>query len=432
MRKLISVFVFLFLLSFNSYAQQVSSDISSLLSSEGKVLYGEEPNSIVVTDYPENLQRVSEYLDVLDVPPQQVLIEARVIEVVLQDQNALGINWNVLASHQGLQIGGYRVTSAGSNTIDQNIPSLPVYPKPGDPNSSLKALGGGLDPFTLTVFNNDITAVLSAMASSLNTDVLSAPRVVTVNNRPADIRIIQSYPWAEPQVSLSDSGATTVTWTVHFEEIGIILRVTPTINPDGNISMILNPDISEFVSVKTLSLKTGPLATDVLTYDIPIIDKRTASTKVIVGTGQTLIFGGLIKNKMVQNDIKVPFMGNLPILGPLFRTRNTVKEKTELLILVSPTVINSSEVARMGKEVKYGANHQYVLDQERREKMALVLENKETQNRANLSTEWESLLKKQDELSATAKRLEEAVSSEENNLKNLEAEKSALISRKNP
>ena len=420
MKKIISVFIFLLFLSFNSYAQQVSSDISSLLSSEGKVLYGEEPNSIVVMDYPENLQRISEYLDILDVPPQQVLIEARVIEVRLKDEHALGINWNLLASQAGLKLGGYRLTSQSSSSLDQNLPFISIFPKPGDKTLT------PLDPFTLAVSSNDINAVLKAMASSLDTDVLSAPRIVTVNNRPADISIIQKYPWSEPQLTTSDSGSTTVTWTVHWEDIGIILKVTPVINPDGNISMVLNPDISELVDSKTLKVQNGGTT---LEYDIPIIDKRTASTKVIVGSGQTLIFGGLIKDRTEKNNYKVPFMGDLPVLGHLFKSEHTYKEKNELLILVSPTIINASEMTRMAKDTRYGVDYKYILDRERQDKMKLVLEDKETHNRIKLSSEWDSLIKKQQELSESAKRLEDAVSSEENNLKNLEQAKNSLIAR---
>jgi type II secretory pathway component GspD/PulD (secretin) len=431
MKKIISVFVLLSFCAFNSYAQQVSSDMRTLLSGEGRVLYGDEPNSLMVMDYPENLDRISQYLEILDVSPQQVLIEARVIEVRLQDQHALGINWSLLASQGGLKVGGYRLLSDGSTSLDQNLPLLPVYPKPGDKTSNLDPLStAGLDPFTMQVFSNDINAVLKTVASSLDTDVLSAPRIVSVNNRAADIRIIQSYPWVEPSVTLSDTGVTTVSWKIHFEEIGIILRVTPTINPDGNISMVLNPDISEFVGTKELKLKTGPLITDVLTYDIPIIDKRNASTKVIVGTGETLIFGGLIKDKLVKNEIKVPLMGDLPFIGRLFKTANSLKEKTELLILVSPTIINENEKTNMAKQLRYGVGNKYTVDKERQDKMILTMENKEIRKKVDLNSQWDALAKKQQALADKTKELEKTVLSEENNLKKLEEAKEAVIVKK--
>ncbi|MCX5708724.1 MAG: hypothetical protein NTY14_07155 [Candidatus Omnitrophica bacterium] len=422
MKKIISVFMMLSFLALNAYAQQVSSDMRTLLSSEGKVLYGDEPNSIVVMDYPDNLDRVGQYLETLDVFPQQVLVEARIVEVVLKDEHSLGVNWNLLAAQGGLKIGGYKITSSGSSTLDQKIPFIPIYPTPGDHTS-----GTAIDPFTLAVSTNNIDAVLKAMANTLDTNVLSAPRVATVNNRPADISIIQRYPWAEPQLTTSDSGSTTVTWTVHWEDIGIVLHVTPVINTDGDISLTLHPDISELLIPKTLTVKDG---TTTLAYDIPVIDKRTATTKVIVGNGQTLIFGGLIKDRVQESNYKVPFMGDLPVVGHLFKSSNTYKEKTELLILVSPTIINSEEMTRMAKKLRYGVGGQYVMDQERQDKMILTMENREIQRKSDLNSKWDALTKKQQVLIAQTKELEKTVLSEENNLKKLEEAKETVIIKK--
>jgi general secretion pathway protein D len=265
------------------------------------------------------------------------------------------------------------------------------------------------------------------MASTLDTDVLSAPRVATVNNRPADISIIQRYPWAEPQLTTSDSGATTVTWTVNWEDIGIILHVTPVINADGDISLTLHPDISELVEEKSLTVSDSGSN---LTYQIPVIDKRTATTKVIVGNGQTLILGGLIKDRVQKSNHKVPFMGDLPFVGNLFKSSNSFKQKTELLILVSPTIIDSSEMTRMAKQLRYGVGGKYVLEKERQDKMILTMENREIQRKAELNSRWDTLTKKQQELIEQTKELEKTVLSEENNVKKLEEAKQAVIIKK--
>jgi type II secretory pathway component GspD/PulD (secretin) len=397
-----------------------------LLSTEGKIMYGDEPNSIVVIDYPENIQLISDYLNVVDISPQQVLIEARVIEVRLKNDHSLGINWNLFAEKGGLEIGQFRINSSGidSGGLQQSIDFKTVYKKPGDISS------GDANPFTLTVFDENINVVLKAMATVLDTDILSAPRIATVNNRQAQIKIIQSYPWAEPQVETSDSGATTVTWTVHFEEIGILLNVTPTINEDGNISMILQPEVSEKVDDKTFEIKTGPLATDKLTYYIPIIDKRNASTKVVVGNGQTLIIGGLIKDKIVKNDAKIPLMGDLPMLGYLFKSKNTYKEKIELLILVSPTIITSDEIAKMAKTFNYGINRQYKEEEYRKQRMALSLEAEEKAKEERLTGELQQLTARQKSLLEESKKLEEAVLKEEKNLKVMEVSKDSIIEKR--
>jgi type II secretory pathway component GspD/PulD (secretin) len=426
MKKIIVSFLFIICIASLGYGQQISSDLRMLLSTEGKIMYGDEPNSIVVIDYPENIQLISDYLNVVDISPQQVLIEARVIEVRLKNDHSLGINWNLFAEKGGLEIGQFRINSSGidSGGLQQSIDFKTVYKKPGDISS------GDANPFTLTVFDENINVVLKAMATVLDTDILSAPRIATVNNRQAQIKIIQSYPWAEPQVETSDSGATTVTWTVHFEEIGILLNVTPTINEDGNISMILQPEVSEKVDDKTFEIKTGPLATDKLTYYIPIIDKRNASTKVVVGNGQTLIIGGLIKDKIVKNDAKIPLMGDLPMLGYLFKSKNTYKEKIELLILVSPTIITSDEIAKMAKTVNYGINRQYKEEEYRKQRMALSLEAEEKAKEERLTGELQQLTARQKSLLEESKKLEEAVLKEEKNLKVMEVSKDSIIEKR--
>jgi len=124
------ILVFFLLCSYasNLYAQQISSDIRLLLSSEGKVFYGEEPNSIMVMDYPENLDRVAQYLNTLDVLPQQVLVEARVVEVDLRGENALGVNWDLFADKGRIALGQFKAQSDGAGAtkgkgaVEQGIP----------------------------------------------------------------------------------------------------------------------------------------------------------------------------------------------------------------------------------------------------------------------------------------------------------------------
>ena len=333
------------------FAQEVGTNIKSLLSKDGKVIYGNEPNSIIVFDYPQNLDRVQDYLSLADVVPRQVLIEARVVEVRLTREHTLGVNWSAFAEKGGLEMGQFKVNSAGgASPLVQAISQIPVYSTPGQSNSGI------LNPFTVTIFDENLNVVVSAIAADLDTDILSAPRITTVNNRAAEIKIIQSYPWAEPQVDTSgDSATVSISWVVHFEEIGIILKVTPMITEDGTISMDLSPEISE---------KVGDLDLEVegITYKVPIIDKRSAATKVVVGNGQTLIIGGLIKDKNVTTRAKVPVLGDMPILGYFFKSQSTLKEKVELLIFVSPTVVNANEVARMGNEYKYGVGKKFSKD----------------------------------------------------------------------
>jgi type IV pilus secretin PilQ/predicted competence protein len=425
MKKITFVLILLFFCAFNSFAQQVSSDLRTLLSGEGKVLYGEEPNSIVVMDYPENLERITDYLNVVDVIPQQVLIEARVVEVKLQGENSLGVNWQLFAEKGGLDMGQFKVQSvvanslSGKGVLDQIIPFKKTLYPPG-------TAGGEESPFTISIFDENINLVLSALANEYNTDILSAPRVTTVNNRTAEIKIVQSLPWALPTVTTTD-GVSSVTWEINFESVGITLQVTPTINENGDITMTLNPEISEKVRDYELTVVSGATT---LPYFVPVIDRRTAATKVIIGNGQTLIIGGLIKNKMIKGETKIPFLGDMPMMGHLFKSQKETKEKTELLIFVSPTVINPQEMVRMAKHERFGPGAKFIQDKERQEKIMLVLENKENINRVKRSSDLEALFKKQQALSEQTAQLEQAVLAEEKNVKKLEQDKEAVVARK--
>ncbi|MGE5307491.1 MAG: type II secretion system protein GspD [Deltaproteobacteria bacterium] len=405
-------------------AQQVSSNMRSLLSSQGKALYGDEPNSIVVIDYPENIQQIEEYLASIDVPPQQVFIEARVVEVNLGKEQSLGINWSLFGNKGGLDLkrtfnlpSDITISGASQNSaISQNI----AVPKVNSPALSSNAAGTN-EPFTLTIFDENINVVLKTLATQLDTEILSAPRVSTVNNRPAEIKVTQKLPWAEPTVTLTDNNQA-ISWKINFEEVGITLRVTPTINDDGNITMVLNPDVSEKVSDYELHVKQiqGDVTLDV-PYTVPVIDSRTADTKVVIGNGQTLIIGGLIKDRSIKQETKVPVLGDLPFLGVFFKNTKKVKDKSELLIFVSPTIINSKVITRMTKEERYGIGRNTCTEvNKEHQRMILTNEHNEELRKQELEQKIDRLSQKQQNLAGERVKLEQAVRKEEQDLRSLE------------
>lgn len=426
MKKIILALIFIFVYSF-ACGQQASSDIKTLLSSEGKVLYGDEPNSIVVVDYPDNIQRVAEYLETLDTPPMQVLIEARVVEVKLQKEHSLGVNWKAFMDRGYMPLGRFKAGTSALGLMPGNLEQVIPYKTTFYPPA--QTTSGSQSPFTFAIFDDNISVVLSTLAASLDTDILSAPRITTVNNREAEIKVITKLPWAEPQVTVSDTGTVTVTWTVNFEEVGITLKVTPTINEDGNITMSLAPEISEKVSDYTLTVTQG---TTSVPYTVPIIDKRTASTKVIVGTGQTLIIGGLIKDKTTRGASKIPLLGDLPVIGYLFKSIKDVKDKTELLIFVSPTVITSNEYVRMAKERRYGLNRAYADEEEKKKKALITNEAIAKRKKDKLAAQMDLLADRQKSLIEARKKLEADILKEEKDFQALTETNNAAVQKKKP
>ncbi|MFH0790318.1 MAG: hypothetical protein V2A64_01655 [Candidatus Omnitrophota bacterium] len=412
----------------SAYAQEASNNIRTLLSTEGKVLYGNEPNSIVVIDYPENIQRVADFLDVLDTPPEQVLIEARVVEVKLQKEHSLGVNWQVFADKGYMPMGRFKAGSSAlglqPGLLEQAIGYKTTY---SPPSQSATSPIGAESPFTFAIFDDNISLVLRTLATSLDTDILSAPRVTTVNNHEAEIKVVQSLPYSIPTLSV-DEGVTTIVWSEPtFVEVGITLKVTPMINDDGKITMSLEPEVSEKISDYLLTATVG---TESIDYSIPIIDKRNATTKVIIGNGQTLIIGGLIKDKTTKNISKIPLLGDIPYLGHLFKSEKNVKDKTELLIFVSPTIITPDQFVSMAKQERYGAGKRFVQDRRREEQISAALEDKEQTAKEKLAVRLDLLEKKQNALAARRKELETDVFEARKDLNNLDKANKEIVNKR--
>ena len=410
------VFIILFFLFSPAYifAQEQNSNIKNLLSAEGKVLYGNEQNSLVVIDYPENVERVREYLDMIDVPPLQVMIEARVVEVKLQKEHALGVNWQLLADKKHMPLGQFDLGS--SSTLGQFADGLKQNISYKNTNYPPITGTTSESPFTFGIFDENINVILQALANSLSTNVLSAPRVATVNNREAEIKVIQSLPWAEPDVQVSGtSGSVTVSWKINFAEVGIILKVTPIINVDGNITMVLNPEISDKTSDYSLTVTQG---TTSVPYTVPVIDKRSASTKVVVKNGQTLIIGGLIKEKSTKGETKIPLLGDMPFLGYLFKSKKDTVDKTELLIFISPAIIVPEESVRMQKDKQFGLGESFDEKKQKQEGRLLALD---VADKAKETTrtigQLKTLTEKQSSLLKERKELEEKIKKEEESVK---------------
>lgn len=394
--------------------QEQNSSIRNLLSTAGKVLYGNEPNTVVVIDYPENVERVKEYLNIIDVPPRQVLIEARVVEVKLQKEHALGVNWQLFADRKNFPMGQFGIGSSSSlGSLSEGLKQNISYK-----NTNYPPISGTTSesPFTFAIFDENINVILQTLANSLDTNVLSAPRIATVNNREAQIKVIQSIPWAEPDVQVSGtSGSVTVSWKINFEEVGIILKVTPIINDDGNITMVLNPEVSDKTSDYNLTVTQG---TTSVPYTVPVIDKRSASTKVVIKNGQTLIIGGLIKEKRTNGETKVPLLGDIPFLGYLFKSKKDTVDKTELLIFVSPVIIIPEESARMQENKQFDLGRSFDEEKQKREGRLLALDVAEKAKETTQAVgQLKALTERQSILLKERKELEDKIRLEEENSK---------------
>ncbi|MHC4672681.1 MAG: secretin N-terminal domain-containing protein, partial [Planctomycetota bacterium] len=284
---------------------------------------GEVSNTLLVSYSPRMESQVVDMINELDQMRPSVMIQVLMAEVTLEDRFEMGMEFAV----QDLLFSEKAVL--GQNGLIQGDGFDFVL------GSDVGAAGGtGLGGFTFTVSGEDFNFLLRALQTEGRLEVLSRPSIMVQDNEEANITVGEMVPVVK---DVTISGAGQVTPSVSYEEVGIILDVTPIISPDGYVQLEIAPEIS---AIGTSSI---PIATGV---NLPTFTERSAETIVTVKDGETIIIGGLITSKENTNENKVPVVGDIPLLGNLFRSNVRSTTKTELLIILTPHVIRDVESAR--------------------------------------------------------------------------------------
>src|SRR3990172_2770591 len=276
---------------------------------------------MTVTDLPRNLEMVSAYLRALDERARTgVIIEARILEVTLDDATRYGIDWSALPSMSWLGLSG---SLSGGAVMSQTLSS-------------------GLDTgFKFGVTGSHLNAFLDTLATKGQLNVLSAPKVATLNNQKAIIRIGRQDVFFRAIVTpATTTSAAIVTFNPDTITEGIILSVTPQVSRDGHVMLSIHPTITERVGTATAPDRNTA----------PIVDVRETSTMVSVADGQTVVIGGLMQERTQEVVSSVPFIGDIPFIGALFRNVEQKKRKTELVILITPRIVPPASLAGMGDD----------------------------------------------------------------------------------
>jgi general secretion pathway protein D len=277
----------------------------------GEAMVSSDPETrrlIVITD-DETSQYISQVITNLDRPKPQVLIKVVFLEVTYNKGFDLGIEGAYSKDFGGAKVG----------TFQNNFGLAAQGVNPIPPGAGLYQLMGA-----------DFTATLRAIAEAGKTEVLSRPSILARNNQQAVITVGQEIPLVTD--TRYDNNNNQIN-TIQYQDIGIILRVTPFITADGQVEMIVSPEISN------LTDQSIPIAGGSNPVSAPVIAKRSADTVVVTGDGQTVIIGGLMANAKTVNDSKIPFLGDIPGLGLLFRRRVNTTTKTELMIFLTPHIV---------------------------------------------------------------------------------------------
>ena len=275
-----------------------TADAARGLTGNVKIVADEETNALLITTFVRNFSAVEKLVKQLDVLLPQVLIEAQIIEVTLDDDSAFGVEW---MWEQG--------TTANDKTYQQE----------------------GMTDFGLTdeifglkygILSSKLDTMLHALTKDTKVNILSTPRVMTKNNQEAVINVGQAVPFL---VSTQETATGGILTSTDFRDVGVILTVTPRINRSGTVSLDVNQQINSLVEF-TL-------------FDAPIISTREASAFVTIKDKQTMVIGGMIKDDKTETVHKIPVLGDVPLLGKLFQRTDTRVEKTELMVFITPHVV---------------------------------------------------------------------------------------------
>lgn len=329
----------------SNLASLIKSQGDSMLSKRGSVSVDARTNTLLVQDTADRLGNIRTMVHKLDIPVRQVLIESRIVVANNNFTRQLGVRFgttgvhttqNGLISVTGSAEGNESVVNSGIGNLNGTGQVGPVTLPSLDNRLNVNSpVGNPTGRLALAILNSNflVDLELSAMQAEGHGEVVSSPRVVTANQQQALIKQGVQIPYQQA----SSSGAT----NTQFKDAVLSLTVTPQITPDNNIIMDL--DVSKDSIGATLPSATGG--------SVPSIDTREVKTQVLVNNGDTVVLGGIYETTRTTDVSKVPLLGDIPLLGFLFRNTKNVNNKKELLIFVTPKIISSdADIAAAGAE----------------------------------------------------------------------------------
>lgn len=300
-------------------ASKLAESLQGLLSPNARIkilnpISSEPVRYVLVSDRPENHQLVEDIISNVDVPPKQIAISVKFIETNISGEDKLGIDWNKMVETK--LTGAIPPTGGTEAPAFGNLSAYSSWP----PDKNSFTLG------TLTI--SEATAVLNYLQREGKSRLLSDPTVTTSDGKEARISVSTSIP-IQTINRFSEGAVIQDIVTYEYREVGISLNVTPRVNKEGRITLVCKPTVEEI---------TGWVGPE--NNQQPITTKRSVETEVVVADGATLVIGGLYKEAKIENVSKVWLLGSIPILGHLFRHKTTTDSKTDLMIFITPQIID--------------------------------------------------------------------------------------------
>ncbi len=288
-------------------SQVTSATTLSLGSSENPVTISsdETNNAVLVFATARQYAIVQDALAKLDIPPLQVVIEASIIEVTLNNNLRYGVQW-------------FFQSGSSQGGISQGKTSVPVQDFPG---------------FSYVFARNNVNVTLNALSDVTTIKVISAPRLLVLNNHTASMQVGDQVPVATQSSVSSDNPSAPIVNSIEYRDTGVILKVTPRVNDSGLVLLDIAQEVSDVSTTASSSI------------DSPTIQQRRIASSVAVKDGTTIALGGLIRDNTTTGSNGIPFLSQIPVIGALFGDKQDDNKRTELLVLLTPRVIRNSDDA---------------------------------------------------------------------------------------
>jgi type IV pilus assembly protein PilQ len=310
---------------------EVENALSKFISSRGSLSSNPGTSNIIVTDSESKIKAIDIFMEEIDRITPQILVEARIYDLTSKDRLDLGVEWQ--AGRNTTYDATDGITAIGTNPTGTNNPFLTGVFEGATGKTS--GVSGALR-FGLLTAGLDIDTVIKAQHNKIDAKLLANPRILVLDNQEAVIKIISELPYQE----LTETSAGGSIGTTQFREVGVELQVTPHLTRDGMIRLNLKPKFSvqtdEVVVVGTTDNQ----------FPQPVVDRREADTTLLIEDGQTVVLGGLRKKDITQQVNKVPFFGDLPIAGALFKFEGEDTVISELVVFITPWLIEKPVMSK--------------------------------------------------------------------------------------
>lgn len=317
----------IFQLQYSSPSNIIVAVQTTLTDRRSKVMGDIRTSQLVVLATEKELDAVEKLVARLDTPTKQVLIEAKLLETSFNPSTSKGLDWSGTLKSQNLKFGNNLQHKPVTGQESDNPPLATQWPK------LMFDTAHGFSPATAFLDADGVSAVLSFLNEHSESKVISAPKTVTLDNEIAHIEVGQNYPilTISPGTANTPGGS-----TISYSNLTVRLDVTPRISANNYVNLRVSPHIMRLDHVGTFLANGQP-------FDIPIFDTRSLDTTVMIPSGNTLVMGGLMQDDQRDQNTKVPILGDIPLLGHAFRSDTKTRQKNNLLVFVTPTIVQDAD-----------------------------------------------------------------------------------------